>query len=331
MTGKPTIHDVAERAGVSIATVSRALRDVPTVSPRTSARVKAAADDLGYQPNRLAAGLRLSSTSTIGMVVPSIANPYYAALVEAVVRVLEPTGRELLLNDSLDDATVERSRVAALLGRQIDGLIIVPCDRRLSGQAVAAAAAAVPTVQLDRVADGVDTDLVVGDDDLGIREVIGSLGETSPERLHFISATGASSAGQSRIDAFHRATGNHVPAANEHLGEFSTAWGRKAVQELLAAGESPAAIVCGADVIALGVLRALREAGLEVPDDVVVTGYDDIAFADLATPRLTTVRQPVRELAVAAVTRLDARAESPGSPTQRTLIRPSLVVRETTR
>lgn len=285
---------------------------------------------MGYQPNHLAAALRLNSTAMIGMVVPAISNPYYAALVEAVVHALSGTDRELLLSDSLDDAQVERARIHALLGRQVDGLIVVPCDWRRSGDAIARAAAAVPTVQLDRSAAGADTDVVLGDDSIGVGEALTAVAVSDTRSLHFISASQVSSAGQSRLRAFRAATGGRVPRRNEHMGEFTTEWGHQAADDLLRTARDVRGIVCGADVIALGVLEALRQHEVRVPQDIAVVGYDDIPFARLASPRLTTVRQPVDALARAAIQRLDARSASLDGPAQRTLIRPSLIVRETT-
>ncbi|WP_127361613.1 LacI family DNA-binding transcriptional regulator [Actinacidiphila soli] len=330
MQSRPTIHDVALRAGVSIATVSRALRDVPSVRPRTVELVKTAARELGYQPNPLAAALRLNATATIGMIVPAISNPYYAALVEAVVRALQTTRREVLLSDSLDDPGIEQARVHALLDRRVDGLIIVPCDRQRSATAVATAAARIPTVQLDRVVDGVESDFVVGHDDAGISMIVQHLGLASAKALHFVSARASSSTGYSRLMAFRAATKGLVPRANEHLGEFTTTSGREAATRLLASGRPVSAIICGADVIALGVLQSLNEHGKQVPADVSVTGYDDIAFAEMANPPLTTIRQPVEDLAIASIARLDARLSNPANKTQGTLISPQLIVRSTT-
>jgi LacI family transcriptional regulator len=327
MQPRSTIRDVARAAGVSIATVSRVFEGTRRVNPELADRVRIAASELGYAPNPMARGLRVNTSSTLGMVVPEIANPFYASLVEAVVRESQQSGRELLLADSLDDPTTEAMRVDGLLARRVDGLIIVPCDHRLSDVAVRRAADAVPTVQLDRTVKRVAVDSVACDDRIGIEALIEHLGTRVDSTLHLVSATPTSSTGRRRLDAFRKAVSQRVPRTNEHLGTFDASWGRQQTLRIIDSGVEVRTVVCGADIIALGALRALQERGLAVPGDVIVTGFDDISFAALANPPITTIRQPVELLAAACVELLDRRAADPTAVVSRIRIQPQLMIR----
>lgn len=329
---KPTIHDVAQRAGVSIATVSRALSGTRNVAPEMVDRVNAAADEIGYRPNALAQALRRQASMTIGVVVPGISNPFFGGVVDALERELDDSGRDLLLCDSRNDPSVEARRVSALISRRVDALILVPCDAKRSSVAVMDALQATPVLQLDRVADGVETDAVRIDDATGIRELLQHLFELGTRRVHFVSALPSSSTGHRRLTSFTQGCRELGMRSwpKPSLGSFSMEWGSKTAQNLLNASTLPEAIVCGDDAIALGVLQTLRESNVRVPEDVRVTGFDDIELAAMSSPPLTTVRQPTAELARTAVAMLERRIRSPRAAARMTLIKPSLIVRAST-
>src|SRR5918998_348563 len=183
-----TIREVAEEAGVSIATASRALSGSRQVTPTTRRAVLAASERLGYRANTVARSLRMGSTATVGMVVPVISNPYFPLLVEAVERELSAGGRELLLCDSQDDVAIEAARVGALLDRRVDGLLFIPCDRRLSAATLSRARARVPVVQLDRSVDGEDADFVGVDNEVGIRDVVEHLAASGRRTFALVSS-----------------------------------------------------------------------------------------------------------------------------------------------
>jgi LacI family transcriptional regulator len=264
------------------------------------------------------------------MVVPEISNPFYSTLVEAVVRAVQHGGREVLLADSLDDPETELLRIRGLLSRLVDGMIVIPCDQRHSARAVELAAASVPVVLLDRTVRGVRLDSVSCDDQVGIDAVVAHLEGRIDDSLHLLSSAPTSSTGRSRLDAFRKAVAGRTPPGNEHLGAFDAEWGREETLRLLASDRRVRTLVCGADVIALGALRAVQDSGLRVPEDVWVTGYDDISFAALANPPLTTVRQPVEELAAACIAHLEERLAVGSAPVRRQKLRPELVIRAST-
>lgn len=333
-TVRPTIRQVAERAGVSTATVSRALSGTRTVSPELARRIDDAVTELGYSSNGIASSLRRSRTDTVGMVVPDITNPFFTALVKHVDHVLAQRGWQMLLCDAQSSSAVEADRLASLINRRVDGIIISPTNETDSGPAVRAAAARVPVVQIDRRARDTDTDWVGIDDDFAESLIVAHLSELGVSNVAFVSATPTDSSTELRHAGLLKHAGQQglqIDPGQVLLGEYSVEWGQKAGAEILSSGHRPDAVVCGNDLIALGVLQACREAGVTVPGEVVVTGFDDIPFAALSTPPLTTIEQPLGDIAVEGV-RLLAQAID-GQATAQTIrasLGSRLVIRQST-
>jgi LacI family transcriptional regulator len=331
---RPTIRQVAERAGVSTATVSRALSGARTVSPELARRIEDAVAELGYSSNGIASSLRRSRSDTIGMVVPDIANPFFTALVKNVDHVLAQRGWQMLLCDAQSSSQTEADRLASLINRRVDGLIISPTNEIDSGPAVRAAAARVPVVQIDRRARDTDTDWVGIDDDFAQSLIVAHLCELGVSSVAFVSAMPTDSSTELRQAGLVKhalAQGLTLDTASVLLGDYSVEWGQRAGAEILRSAHRPDAIVCGNDLIALGVLQACRDAGVPVPDEVVVTGFDDIPFAALSTPPLTTIAQPLADIAAEGV-RLLAQAIDGKATTQtiRASLGSRLVVRQST-
>lgn len=326
-----TVRDVARAAGVSPATASRALSGIPTVDPELVRRVQRASTELGYRTNVLARALRTRRTDTVGMVVPSIANPYFVSTVEAVENVLAESGRALLLCDAREDVAVEASRIDLLVQRMVDGLIVVPVAAEGSAPALEHAALQVPVVQLDRVATDVATDFVGSDGTVGVRLCVAHLRDRGARRIAYIGARPTTSTAAERLRAFRDVVDqDSCPDAWLLLGDFTANWGREAAAELLAGGDLPDAIVCGADVIAVMVLTTFRSAGIKVPKRVTVVSYDDSGLGELTLPPLTSVRQPVDAMAREAVRLLDHRRDHRDAPVRKAVFPPSLVVRGST-
>ncbi|MCW2583895.1 MAG: Transcriptional regulator, LacI family [Klenkia sp.] len=326
-----TIRDVADLAGVSTATVSRALSGAKPVSPPVLEQVTRAAADLGYSGNGIASALRRSRTDTVGMVVPSIANPFFTALVESVEHALQAAGLQLFLCSSRSDPALEAQRLRSLVARQVDGIVISPAHGTASADAVAWAAGQLPLVQVDRYVGGMSSDWVGVDDDAALRLVLEHLAGRGARSAVFVSSTMTNSSTELRVAGFttHAARlGIAVP--DVLLGDYSIDWGREATGRLLAAGDLPDAVVCADDLIALGVLQTCAEAGVVVPRDVLVTGFDDIPYSALSNPPLTTVHQPQDQIAVEAVRLLSAALEDPTGIPARHALTPSLVVRAST-
>ncbi|WP_243723340.1 LacI family DNA-binding transcriptional regulator [Actinomadura sp. 7K507] len=334
-----TIAQVAERAGVSTATVSRVLSGRGPVSAAVRQRVRLAADELGYQVNSIARALRDGRTDTVGMVVPSITNPFFTSLVESVEHALGREGKELFLCDARSDPGIEARRLATLAARSVDGIIVSPSHGTLSGAAVQETAGRLPLVQLDRFVGGTSTDWVGVDDVAAMRQVMDHLHEGGARSAAFVGSMLTNSSTEQRFDGFRRRAedlGIAVDPDHVLLGDYSVDWGETAAARLVSGGAPPDAIVCADDLIALGVTRACRALGVAVPGRVQVTGYDNIEFSRLGEPALTTVDQPRDRIAAEAVRLLaaaaagDARREERG-PSAHIALVPSLVVRDSTR
>jgi LacI family transcriptional regulator len=273
--------------------------------------------------------MRTKSTSLVGVVVPGISNPFFAELVEALERALRPYGLEVILGDSSGGVQEETSRIETMVDRKVDGLIMVPTHHDASVAALRAATGLVPIVQVDRYIDRLASDYVGVDNAAGVRSALDHLAQQGCRKVVFVSDSGSTSSGRSRLHAFQAGVKQiqGLEAAKPFLGTFSLDFGREVVEALVKRGRLPDAVVCGADIVALGVLQALRLHHVSVPDRVKVTGFDGILFGELSDPALTTLRQPVSWIAQEAALLLDARLRGDDSPPRRLEGAPLLVVR----
>lgn len=327
---RPSIHDVATAAGVSPATVSRVLTGARSVRPESAEVVLAAVARLGYRPNQLGRALRKQSSQVIGMIVPSVDNPFFPLVIQVAERRLRERGYALLLSTSGDDPDVEAERVEMLVDRQVDGLLISPCHRSTSASAVLDASKRVPLVQIDRAVDGVDCDFVGVNDQEGIRLVVAHAALLHRRRVAYIGGDDRSWSGRERHTAFARLAKRWRSSFTHaiRLGEFSEDWGRAAAEDLFALSDPPDAVICGNDLIAVGVIEVCERLGIYVPDEVVVSGYDDIGLARMCRPPLTTVRQPINDLTERAIDLLLTRARDRDRPSKQLLLQTELVVRQ---
>ncbi len=323
-----TIDDVARVAGVSTASVSRALSGSRGVRPETLRRVTSAVEELDYRVNPVASALRGKVTRTVGMVVPDIVNPFFPAVVKAVEDALHSSRLSLFLCDASDSSEVEADRLAALLARDVDGVIISPVDAVKSRTAVEAASKRVPLVQVDRHIN-VESDIVSVDHNRGIQLVLEHLIAEGCSSFAFVTTARRVNIASERLEAYGRCVRpvDRASANRVFAGDFSIAWGVEAATRI-AESARPQAVVCANDLIALGVLRTFRRRGIRVPEDVAVTGYDDLVLADMVEPRLTTVHQPLESLGREAARLVISAIESPGLPRHEVRLLPELIVRE---
>ncbi|MBC7595997.1 MAG: LacI family DNA-binding transcriptional regulator [Kineosporiaceae bacterium] len=296
-TRSVTMADVARLAGVSVATVSRTLSGIRAVDPAIQQRVTDAADQLGYQVNLVGRALRQTRSSTVGLVVPDLENPYFSALAQQLSRAFSDPSIDLLVFSADSSLETEARGVRSFLGRQVDALVLIPVHEERSEAAVSTAAAAVHTIQLDRRVPGTAASYVGVSNKAGMRLIhdhVTSNIDVATQPVVYVGATPDSSSARERLEGAQRWFSRDVPTM---LGDFSASWGREAARRLLDDGCTAATIVTAADVIALGVLAHLLHQGRSVPDDFRVIGFDGIGAAALAHPSLTTVRQPVEEMA----------------------------------
>jgi LacI family transcriptional regulator len=329
-----TLRDVAQLAGVHPTTASRILNGSRAGDPDAASRVHKAARALGYRANRIAQALRQQNTTTVGMVVPDLENPFFPALVKSVESALNLEGYALLLCDAQDDPRVERQRIDALLQRQVDGLILCPVHMSASVPAVEGAAQTVPTVQVDRRV-AVTTDFVGVDQSAVVALVVDHLKSSGRHRLAFLTSADSVSTIAERTSAYQRSLAAD-PTSRDRIfvGSLTLHSGIEATSQLLSSGEPlPDALVCANDLIALGAMQRLRRAAIRVPDQIAVTGVDDTAFGQIAEPELTTVRQPIDQLGQEAVTMLLSRLRPNRrvrGATRTMVLTPELLIRRST-
>lgn len=299
-TGQPTLHDVSARAGVNIATASRALSEDRShlVQPETAQRVRDAARDLGYRANPIARGLRKQRTYTIGVLVPDLMNPIYPPLVRGVEDAIASAGYRPLVGNTDNDPARERVVFEALRTRRVDGFVVA-CARQQHDLIHEAVAQGVRMVLVLRGLDNSKVTSILLHDRAGVSQAVGHLVGLGHRRIAHVAGPQTISTAVERrlgfIQAMREARLVHAPVSTA-AQRFGIAEGRDACRDLLSAGERPTAIFAGDDLIALGCIDALAERGLRCPADVSVVGYDDIPFAGRFDPPLTTIRVPNYEL-----------------------------------
>jgi LacI family transcriptional regulator len=324
-SNRPTLKDVARLAGVHPATASRALSGTRGVSPEHLRAVQNAARRLDYHVNPIGRALKQRATGTVGMLVPDIENPFFPALVRGVERALDREGLGLVLCDADNSVPVEAQRLDALVHRQVDSLIISSVHAERSLPAIRRAAARVPAVQVDRIAD-VPTDTVEVDQRYAIEALVAHVRAAGARRLVFVTSGNPISPVRRRLAAF-RALPGAMPVIE--VDTLTVEAGRAAGTRLVAAGEPyPDAVICVNDPIAIGVLDTLRRAGIEVPGRVAVTGVDDTAYSTIAEPSLTTIHQPVKQMGDEVVRMIVTRRAAPDLAPRRMVLTPHLVVRD---
>lgn len=319
-----SMKEVAQLAGVSVATVSHVLRGTKRVSPELTERVRAAALQLGYVPNLQASALRTGRTQTLGVLLPDLSNPFFVALLHALAPAARAAGKVLMVFEAENDGELERQGLERMAAGQVDGLIWVPVDEEAAAQA-GRSAMHLPVVTIDRPLAG--TDAVVADHVAGGGLVAEHLKALGHDRVALLTGPDELPSSRGRRRGFLEAFAPLRPvweAATGFTHELSPA----AVERLNAGGYG--AVACANDMVALGVVRHLRAVGLRVPQDVSVVGFDDIAWASLMEPALTTVRQPLAALGAAAVRLLLERLEAPERATRRVVLPVELVVRNST-
>jgi LacI family transcriptional regulator len=294
-----TRNDVARAAGVSPAVVSYVLNDGPRpVSDAARARVLAAVGDLGYRPDGLARSLRVGRTKTLGLVVPDASNPFFAELALAIEDAAYARGFAVMVCNSADDVERERTYIASLAERRIDGLVLVST---IEGQDLSAVTSlSIPVVGLDRSPDDSPVSTIRADTFDGARHGTAHLLGHGHPTVALVAGpdTGISDA---RRLGWRRALADAgLRVGVEVAAPFSYTGGRDAAAALPRAG----AVLVSSDIQALGLISGLAARGIRVPDDVAVVSIDGTTAGVYAMPALTTVAQPIREMGEAAVSHL---------------------------
>jgi LacI family transcriptional regulator len=324
-----TLRDIAQRAGVSINTVSRALNNKADVSVSTRSRVLRLARQFGYTPNGVAQGLRAKRTGTIGVVVADIANPFFAAVVKGIEVVTRSAGYSIILCNTDEEYPREQDAVDVMLRKRVDGMLLVPCqtDR---GTVTLLGERHVPFVLVGRRFDDLPTAYVVNDDAQGGFLATDYLIGRGHQRILFVNGPSEIWSAQQRRVGYLRALAAHQIPSDPALIRTTTAMmdgGRRAMTDALRENLRFTAVYAYSDLLACGVLKALREHDRRVPQDIAVVGHDNIEFVEMAEPPLTTVDLPKTRLGRAAARILIAQLHHDVSVKQQVVLAPRLIVR----
>lgn len=329
-----TIQDVAQHAGVSIATVSRVINGTTYVNEEVAARVRAAIKELQYQPSRAAQAMRANHSKIIGLLISDIQNPFFTALIRGVEDVTNRNGYSLILCNSDENSRKEQQYIEVLCAERVAGAIVVPTSEnppklRLFREHE------IPFISVDRRVKDSTTDAVLIDNVQGAYEAVMHLIANGYRRIGVITGPIGTTTGRERLEGYRKAlreSGMVNDPALERIDNFKGEGGRKGAHALLDLVPQVDALFTANNLMTMGALEAIHERHLRIPEDIALVGFDEMPWAALSGISLTTVTQPVYELGSTAALRLFQRLQNPTALSrQEIMLMPTLQIRDSTR
>jgi len=328
-----TLEDIANKAGVSVSTVSRILNkkaEKYRISAKTESLVLKLAKGLNYTPNQLARGLRLKRTHSIGLIVPDISNPFFAAVTRAVQRAAHEVGYSLIVCDTDEDESQEVAHIKVLRSKGVDGMVVMPVGK--SGAHLQQLINdGMPLVVIDRIFEDLHCDSVVVDNYKGAYEAVDYLVKNGHTRIAIIQGLPNTYTSKGRLSGYRDAlkANNIEPDPRLVVGkDFRQETGYIETKILLSLDPRPTAIFSTSDLITLGALEAINEEGLHIPEDLSLVAFDDIDQVNFFTTPLTTISQPKEIMGKVAIKLLIEKIKNhnEGEP-RRIMLSPKLVER----
>jgi len=326
-----TIYDVARKAGVAPITVSRVINQTGYISADKRQRVEAAVAELGYVPNRLASSLRSRRTHTLALVLSDITNPFFTNLARGVEDTASDAGFTVIFCNTDESEAEEQKYLGVLLQKRVDGILLVPARsnpdslRMLQHNGT-------PVVVLDRRIPHVQADVVRCDSEDGAYQLTRLLLGLGHRGIAMLTGPKNVSTSADRVAGYRRALNEAGLAKRQQMvfyGDFRQASGYQMAQQALAAQPRPTALVAANNFITIGALKALQEAGLRVPEDMALVGFDDLPPAMVAFPFFTVATQPSYEMGQAGTRLLLERLENPAArPFQEIILPTEVIVRQ---
>lgn len=325
-----TIYDVAELAAVSPATVSRVINDRGNVDPAMRRRVQEAIKALDYTPNSVARTLRLQMAAVWTLIISDIENPHFTSLIRGVEDVAQAAGFSVVLCNSDESLEKERRYVEVAIAERAAGVIISPSSKRYS-TIKPLLDRGVPVVTIDRTLRRSRVSSVQTDNAEGAEQATRHLLESGYDRVACITGPMRTSTGAQRLAGYRRAlkaAGRSYDPPLERVVDYKETGGHEAAQSLLEAGDPPDALFVANGLMTMGALRYLAGAGIDIPAELGIVGFDDQLWARLLRPALSTVAQPTYELGRAAAEMLMERAADPDAPPRTVTLPTQLIVRD---
>ena len=332
-----TLKDIANKTEFDVSTVSRVLNGYAEkhgISESTQDLILRVADDLGYRPNKLARGLRTKETKNIGIILPDISNPFFATITRHVQETLSKHGYSLIVNNSGGDTESEMEYINLMSSWDVDGLIIIPSGESADNIRKLYRKEEI-FIFLDRYIEGFEVPSVTIDNYKGALDATNYLIEKGHRRIGLAQGLEGTSTNKKRLAGYKEALRRHKIDFDENLvrGEsFGKESGYRSSSKLFEMSNPPTAILALSDMITLGVLRAVDERDLSIPDDISIISFDDIQFASFIESPLTAISQPTEEMGVkGAELILDVLNDEEGTQEQSIVLEPTLTVRESVR
>ncbi|MEQ4622842.1 ribose operon transcriptional repressor RbsR [Providencia vermicola] len=328
------MKDVARLAGVSTSTVSHVINQNRYVSESVTLRVKNAIEQLNYAPSALARSLKMNRTNTIGMLLTTSNNPFYAEVVRGVERSCYERGFSLILCNTEGDLQRMNHSLETLLQKRVDGLLIMCTEVQGPSKEVLSRYPAVPTVMMDWSPFESGGDIIQDNSFLGGEIATRYLIDAGFTQIACIAGPQDKSPARARFQGFMQAMKQaslKIPDEYIIFSDFEFAGGFNSMNKLLALDNPPKAIFAGNDAMAVGAYQAIFSKGLKVPDDISIIGYDDIDLSPYMIPPLTTIHQPKDELGKLAVDQLIFRMDNPEADANVLVLTPKLVERQSVR
>jgi LacI family transcriptional regulator len=326
------MRDIAKLAGVSSATVSRVINQSATVRPETAERVQRVIAELKFFPNSSATTLKHGKSSTYGLIIPDITNPFFPELIRSFEKILVENNREMLMATTDFHASRIQQSIRRMLVRRVDGVALIASEIE-TGPIESLIHNRVPLVTMDRRITGPGLSDVLINNTSGMDLAIKHLKDLGHTEIGFIGGMIGPTISDHRAHDFIKATKKHGLKANPafmRAGNYRIPGGETAMTELLQLSLRPTAILTANDLTAIGALRAIHRHGLTVPGDFSVIGFDDIELSDILHPPLTTLRLSRQEFAEIFFDALEAMREQPHANGRQYSIKTSLIVREST-
>ena len=324
-----TVKEVAEFAGVSTATVSRVISGNGTVSKKLIKRVQNAIDALNFHPNQAARRLRHRATKIVGVVISDIQNPFFTTLVEGIESTLQENRYLLLLGNSSENPDRERQHLDTFLSEHVSGVIFTSTGDDSSNYEKFRIAG-IPLVAVDRKPSNFDVDLVQLENEKASFEAVNHFITEGHQRIGLIAGPSSISTGSERCAGYQRAllsAGLPIDQELIRIGNFRQDGGYRSMEALLNLTDPPSAVLVSNNLMTLGALQMIHERCLNIPDQISLIGFDDMAWASSLRPALTVVAQPVYEMGIAAARLLLARIQNPTGPIQHVSFETKLIIR----
>ena len=331
-----SIVDVAAKAGVSVATVSRVLSNKPHVRPALRERVLAAVAQLDYQPSRVARSLRMQRSQVFGLIIGDIQNPFFTALARAVEDIAHSHEHAVFLCNTDENADKEQLYVALMEAEQVAGVIIAP-TQEINSPCRWLVESGVPVVAIDRRLHDLKVDTVLVDNVHSAREVVRHLIEQGHQRIAVIAGPSATTTGRERLEGYVLAmeeAGRAINPAYIRQGLHTEEVGMRMAFELLDEPSPPDAIFAANNLLAAGVLAAMQSRNIRVPDELAIAAFGEVPWMRLVNPPMTVVRLPIYDMGAAAanllIDRIHRRGTNAGEqpPPQEVVLRGQLLIRE---